>query len=955
MNKHLLKLTAAVSAAALCLTSAPFNTGDIEAAGDFKVRDPFFNFSSNYNYYESEHFQFIWGNSGADSAKVTQEFLEGNSENMENIWDVYMNDLSMAPPSQSVEDHLQDGNEYKTNIYISGTGLEGMADDWAYMSWDSGGFAYMFCCVDSMQVNPPSWVLPHEFGHVMTAHQKGWNNNKYSYAWWEAIGNWYREQYLYSDYSNDETGHGTDFFETYMKNMNFTFPCGRDYYASWAFLQYLTENPDNLEGYGSDFVKKMLQEGRVDEYPFDQVERLAPADIKETLGMFAAHMAGLDFKNGDAYRARLNELLAQGDWNWQQIYTMPEYIDHTSMYAVPTERAPQFAGLNIIPLEVSGENIEVYFTGLSDLEGADWRACIVQQAEDGSCTYSKLFGNMGSATVPYTGGNVYLSVIATPDLDKITKYGLPGIYDDASMFSESNYPFSQKERYPYAIRLGENVSIKKRTVSTESSNWWEQADYVPHSNGGGLVASTATVELGVYIAPNAIVKGNAKVTGNAKILDYAVVEGSAQVSGNAVIAGYGIVAENAIVSGNARVDDCASVMGRANVSGNAKVIESACVFGNVTMTENSIAKGMAYIMSDGKLSGQGIADGDYYDDSGKNLTHGTSYGWTSAQSYADSRPYTDKLIYAYDFDSKCGKMFEDRYTSTYGLTAYEPLWEADRTSAKGVMTFENGEWLQLDKSALMTDNIEIQMGILSRNTTENRQTILEMTDTNDSANGSFCVTLENGRIDVVLNDEKNFAEIRTPEDIIKPGEWANIRIIIDNGMASIIVNDQPYAEESISIKLTDIVDAVDENANLTFGKGMTKDNCFTGSLDYLRFYSGKAEKAPEIYTEKENITPVQTTTTSSMTTTSTQTTVTTVTTVDKNLYGDANCDGKVEIADATLILQFLTNKDEYSLTEQGMRNADVVGNSDGVTAQDALVIQQVDAGIYKQEELPLLS
>ena len=76
-------------------------------------------------------------------------------------------------------------------------------------------------------------------------------------------------------------------------------------------------------------------------------------------------------------------------------------------------------------------------------------------------------------------------------------------------------------------------------------------------------------------------------------------------------------------------------------------------------------------------------------------------------------------------------------------------------------------------------------------------------------------------------------------------------------------------------------------------------------------------------------------------------------TTDKTVYGDANCDGKVEIADATLILQFLTNKDEYKLTEQGMKNADVIGNGDGVTAQDALTIQQVDAGIYKVSDLPV--
>ncbi len=81
--------------------------------------------------------------------------------------------------------------------------------------------------------------------------------------------------------------------------------------------------------------------------------------------------------------------------------------------------------------------------------------------------------------------------------------------------------------------------------------------------------------------------------------------------------------------------------------------------------------------------------------------------------------------------------------------------------------------------------------------------------------------------------------------------------------------------------------------------------------------------------------------------------VTTTTAAGDTAYGDANCDGKVEIADATLILQFLTNKDEYQLTEQGMKNADVIGNGDGVTAQDALTIQQVDAGIYKVSDLPI--
>lgn len=395
--KKIKKLVALITATALGIAAIPIFT--VEAAS-LEVRDPFYNYSNGYNYYESEHFQFIWGNSG-DSYKVDQAFLEGNAKNLEACWAVYMNELDMAAPTQSTNASIRDRKEYKTNIYISGTGLSGMADDWAYMSYDSGGFAYMFCCVDSMQYDPPSWVIPHEFGHVVTAHQLGWNDNKYSYAWWEAMGNWYREQYLYSDFSNDDTGHGTDFFETYMKNLNFTFPFGRDYYAAWPFLQYLTENPDNMNGYGSDFVKKMLQEGQKDEYPFDIVDRLADADIKDTLGNFAKHMAGLDFKKGDAYRARLNELLSQGSWNWQQIYTMLEpTAGNKNTYTVPTERAPQFAGMNIIPIDIgSVPEYSVTLKGLTDITGADWRACVVQQTADGSCTYSELFSDCDTVKV----------------------------------------------------------------------------------------------------------------------------------------------------------------------------------------------------------------------------------------------------------------------------------------------------------------------------------------------------------------------------------------------------------------------------------------------------------------------------------------------------------------------------------------------------------------------------
>lgn len=91
--------------------------------------------------------------------------------------------------------------------------------------------------------------------------------------------------------------------------------------------------------------------------------------------------------------------------------------------------------------------------------------------------------------------------------------------------------------------------------------------------------------------------------------------------------------------------------------------------------------------------------------------------------------------------------------------------------------------------------------------------------------------------------------------------------------------------------------------------------------------------------------PVQTTTSA------TTTTATTTTSSDKSLIGDANCDGEINIADSTAIIQHLGNRDKYGLSEQGLKNADCCNVGDGVTGLDALAIQKLEA---KQiEKLPL--
>ncbi len=79
---------------------------------------------------------------------------------------------------------------------------------------------------------------------------------------------------------------------------------------------------------------------------------------------------------------------------------------------------------------------------------------------------------------------------------------------------------------------------------------------------------------------------------------------------------------------------------------------------------------------------------------------------------------------------------------------------------------------------------------------------------------------------------------------------------------------------------------------------------------------------------------------------------------DVTMYGDANNDGQVNLADTVMIMQALVNSPKYGLsgsdkshiTEQGWANADCAGSGDGVTNLDALAIQKFKLGLI--EALP---
>ena len=86
-------------------------------------------------------------------------------------------------------------------------------------------------------------------------------------------------------------------------------------------------------------------------------------------------------------------------------------------------------------------------------------------------------------------------------------------------------------------------------------------------------------------------------------------------------------------------------------------------------------------------------------------------------------------------------------------------------------------------------------------------------------------------------------------------------------------------------------------------------------------------------------------TASENTTTTSETTQTTTEAVEPPLPGDANLDGRISVSDAVAILQYIANKDRFPLSAKAADNADVYNRGDGITANDALSIQKLDAGI----------
>ena len=366
---------------------------------------------TSVNRAESEHFQIIWGNEDT-TGTVNWEFVQGNLENLENIRSFYMNELGMKDTGTSMNPAFGDG-KYKTNIYIAATGLSEIETDWAYMSVDKDAFAYVVMAPGAMRVNPPSWVVPHEYAHAITYHQGG----SVPGHWYESVANWFRDQYLGSSYYRfGDTVYGpeSDFFAPVVLNSDLYFPHLKNWYDDWAILLYVKENPDHINGLGLEAMQKLISSNNYEDM-FKKLEEISGVSIKEILGGYARRMVTMDYSRQSSYQKFLNEQLADG--NYDKIYTTLQNKSD-GWLRISNERAPQQGGYNIIPLDIDldSKKVVVDFKGDKNISGADWRVSLVAKTRNGETRYSSIW-NDGENSLKLQGDEekVYLVVCATPD------------------------------------------------------------------------------------------------------------------------------------------------------------------------------------------------------------------------------------------------------------------------------------------------------------------------------------------------------------------------------------------------------------------------------------------------------------------------------------------------------------------------------------------------------------
>ncbi len=544
-------------------------------------------------FYESDRFCIYYHET---DAFISQADANTGLAELEKIWDFYITQSGFSKPYENAT------TKYKINLYILRPG-----DGWAFGGVCIEGHPAMWLAAGAVK---DKWALAHEFMHSLQNVSGGFRNSPYTGWFWESHANFMAHQMYPAE------AHCT---ELYTRMANLYYGSTRNRYCNWQFFEYLKER------LGLQFVNDLWTKSDRTSESAHRTECVLSAVMRtgnysvqqfgDLFGDFATKNVIWDYQVGDVFRQSYNSMAEK---YVRQRYTYLEALDgadaEDNRYVVPFAFAPQRYAYNIIRIypdqtgtvtvkfrgDIQKSNNIPNYRSNHSLEpqqipdpGSDWRYALV--AVNGtSARYSTLArasdGNPDvSMTLASQEKELYLVVTATPTIHhKI-------LWDQ---FYYTIY------RYPYMVEIdgGKPEGFQQMTLPSGGR----------HPNGGGFVASTATVASTAYVGPDAKVLGNAQVKDNARIEGRAVVKGNSQVYGNAVVKDYALVAGgrvygSAVVSEganiwagevfeNARVDGAANVDNNSTrISGNARVGGVVWMFGAVNLS------GTAQLLGDGEV------------------------------------------------------------------------------------------------------------------------------------------------------------------------------------------------------------------------------------------------------------------------------------------------------------------------------------------------------------------
>ncbi len=599
----------------------------------------------------SDRFTVWYSKNAGDCASLTDQQIQTALNELENIYDVYVNQKGFQPPYSATTSANQ---KYKMGVYVlrNGSNCTNAPNSTCGRNTCCGGtttcdeghaFGGTIGNAPGMWLSSGAvsdkWALAHEFMHglqTMTGGMSGGSTNSgtnFTGWFYESHANLMPHQVYPSEVHYCA--------EMYTRTAQLYLGSTRNRYCNWQFFEYLIDTKGVQVV--NDIWGKSKNVSPAD--PFSEVMRqnnISQQEFGDIFGDFATKAVIWDLSRGSAlFRSAFNKNLGTPDERFKRPrYTYLEALDGENAtdnrYVSPFAFAPQRYGFNIIRLYPDdSRNVKVRFRGdvqtknnipsytknlnleaavahLQDNPGSDWRYGLVAVTGDATATG-------GTVTARYS--EIKRASDGNPDISMQLQNGETQVYLVVAATPTVHHRISWDQFYYTVYRFPYMVEI----TGAKPEGFQAPANPAggPHSNGGGFVQSTATVAATAYVGPNARVLGTARVSDNARIEGRAVVKGNAQVKENAIVKDYALVAGgqvygsavvseganiwNAQVYGNARID------GAPNISNaNAKIYGNARIGGVGWIDQPLDISGTAQLLGDGEIYNVTATKGVFY-------------------------------------------------------------------------------------------------------------------------------------------------------------------------------------------------------------------------------------------------------------------------------------------------------------------------------------------------------